>query len=204
MSRKEYHIGDGDRIRIESPFPWGLVIVVVAALLVVGVIAYIALSRNSFQPAAPQPIPISVAPPTATTPVPATPPLLERFVLELAVDPQEAADLVLNPGPGPDGRYDTGAQVKIEAAPKPGWQLREWVGVNRTSGDTAWVTMHGPRTVTAKLVRLPTSTPAPAPEPKPTPAPKPVAKPTPAPALKPVAKPTPAPAPKPVAKPTPA
>jgi hypothetical protein len=76
MSRKECHIGDGDRIRIESPFPWGLVIVVVAALLVVGVIAYIALtalSRNSLQPAAPQPIPISVAPPTATTPVPATP-----------------------------------------------------------------------------------------------------------------------------------
>lgn len=46
MAEKKIDIGDGDRIKIERPFHWGVVIIVMAALLIVGGIAYFVLSRS--------------------------------------------------------------------------------------------------------------------------------------------------------------
>ncbi len=92
MSKKEIHIGDGDRIKYEQPFPWGLVIVIVAALVVVGGIAAIVLLKfipsqsapsqtaisqtqqaSSAIPYTPTPLPVATATPaleSAITPTP--------------------------------------------------------------------------------------------------------------------------------------
>lgn len=57
MSKKEIHIGDGDRIKIERPFHWGLVVVISIAVVVVGAISGMALWVVAGRAAAPPPTP---------------------------------------------------------------------------------------------------------------------------------------------------
>lgn len=75
MPDKEIHIGDGDRIKIERPFHWGLVLIISIAFVVVGGISALALSLMAGKATPPAPPATSsvVAPPVATvapTPTP--------------------------------------------------------------------------------------------------------------------------------------
>ena len=102
MSKKEIHIGDGDRIKIERPFPWGLVIVVSVSVVVAGAIAGLALWLMASR------APVIVIPTTPATPAavaqlpsPATPTPIATPTATPIVTPTPAPTPTVTPTPTP-------------------------------------------------------------------------------------------------------
>ena len=71
-----------------------------------------------------------------TDPTPTSPIITHE--LDVVVDPAEAGDFLLNPKPLDRGDYVDGRTVVIDALPKAGGEVAEWIGpVHDELGDTA-------------------------------------------------------------------
>ena len=145
-----------------------------------------------------------------------TPTPLLTYQLEVISDPPEAADFFLQPQPDAEGAYPAGTTVNINAVPRQGWRIEEWVGpLLFILGERARIDMDSQKTVVVKLTRepvatpIPTSTRPPAPIATPTPTLPATPEPTrpaatpPIPTATPVTTPTPTPTPTALPTPTP-
>ena len=75
-------------------------------------------------------------------------------VLDMRIDPKDAAEFILNPTPlGEDG-YPQGMVVTIEVLPQEGWRVDDWAGpVFDVAGNVAKITMGSSHTVVASMKR---------------------------------------------------
>ena len=81
--------------------------------------------------------------------------------LEVIAEPREAADFILNPKPVGPGGYVSGMTITIDALPREGWRLVEWIGpVYGVTGKTARIDMVASQTVVVRFVRIPLPTSA--------------------------------------------
>jgi len=105
--------------------------------------------------------------PTAANPQVANPAfskapfLFSAAVIDMRIDPKNAAEFILNPTPlGQDG-YPLGMVVTIEVLPKEGWRVDDWAGpVFDVAGNVAKITMGSSHTVVARMKRTgPMATP---------------------------------------------
>ena len=73
-------------------------------------------------------------------------------VLDMRIEPKDAAEFILNPTPlGEDG-YPRGMTVTIEVLPKEGWRVDHWAGpVLDVAGNVAEITMRSSHTVVARM-----------------------------------------------------
>lgn len=93
------------------------------------------------------------------TPTPTLPTI--THALTVSVDPPEAGNFLLNPTPLDLDLYVRGRTVNIDALPKPGWSVDQWVGpVHDVAGDSAKVTMDSSKSVVIRLQRSRGGTPA--------------------------------------------
>ena len=87
------------------------------------------------------------------------PPAPERDVdqtyhLELVVDPSNAAEFEVTPGPDGRGAYLAGTTVTIDVLHHPGWEIDEWVGpMLVVDGNVAKVDMDQDQTVVVRMVK---------------------------------------------------
>lgn len=211
MSKKEIHIGDGDRIKIEQPFHWGIALIIVVAMLVVGGIAYSVISgRNPTIVLNPSPS-HTLAPTSVPTPPPRPPPIIYSFGLQIG-NP-EGGMIKVDP-PNTENRYEIGTVITITATSNPGYKFGGWYGAGNTSfnqittyippskagsgfksyrivpssnDNPILIMLSGDTTIVANFTSIsstqPTlvSTPTPTPTPAPTPVPTPAPTPTTAP-----------------------
>jgi tetratricopeptide (TPR) repeat protein len=117
--------------------------------------------------ASPAQLPAITPVPTATLVPAITPvPFLARQ-LDITIDPEEAATVLLNPSPLGKGGYPKGMVVTIDILPKEGWQVDGWAGpVLNIDGSTAQIQMDSSRSVAVRLKSTtPISTPPDTPKP---------------------------------------
>ena len=61
-------------------------------------------------------------PAPTNTPMPTSTPTIS-YELEVVVEPQEAADFILNPKPDSQGAFTAGTTITIDVLPNEGWQI---------------------------------------------------------------------------------
>ena len=95
--------------------------------------------------------------PTADQSPADTPTALVARQLDVRIDPQDAATILLNPAPVGKGGYLRGVIVTIDILPQEGWEIDEWVGpVFSVIGNNAKIEMVSSRNVVVKLKRADT------------------------------------------------
>ena len=91
------------------------------------------------------------------------------YELELVVDPIDAAEFKVTPGPNGRGAYLAGTTVTIDVLRHPGWEIEQWVGpVHAVTDNVAKVNMEKDQTVLVRMVKsdpvvVPAVTPGPTP-----------------------------------------
>lgn len=81
------------------------------------------------------------------------------YLLETSSDPPAGAEFIVEP-PSPDGFYSAGTPVRVTAQENRGYRFRHWAGDLGGASLTGWLTMEGPRSVTALLDEVPYLDPA--------------------------------------------
>ena len=104
----------------------------------------------------PTPTPASTSAPTSIPTI--------TYELEVVVEPQEAAIIILNPKPDSSGAFAAVTAVTMEVLPKEGWQVEKWVGPTYGEAEgSATINMDSSHMVAVKLVRIEAQTPVPTP-----------------------------------------
>lgn len=82
------------------------------------------------------------------------------FELEIKPEPQDGADILVNPKPNPKGVYQKGASVRVDVLAREGWAIAKWIGpVESVEGDTGYVNMTGNLTILVRLEKELSRTP---------------------------------------------
>ncbi|MBI4306507.1 MAG: hypothetical protein HY678_09345, partial [Chloroflexi bacterium] len=84
----------------------------------------------------------------------------ETFELQVKREPENAADILVNPRPDSKGAYPKGTRVRVDVLAGEGWAIAKWVGpVESVEGETGHVNMTGNLTILVRLEKASNRTP---------------------------------------------